>query len=487
MAEKWFPPQEELDALLRETPEFDPEEVKRRTLSKIERNGTPGGKKPMLRGLLIAAAVCVLSVSALAAANTATGGRIAAFLGLPVREQAEQTENKPAAAEKEPEPVQKPAAAPAVSALPEDSSQELDGQLAGALKIPAPQVKKLRPAVQKVDRTSEAQGLRMTVLQTLGDGKNLYVKVRFDFPESVPAADDLQFERMEAHLDDSDRWCSVVGWSVLEKSAHSATYLAEINGMTDLNGGTLTLTCNNYGRQRDADTGENEGNYFFTLEAGKPSTVLVNASGDLSTDADPVPAPDPATADEKSADGGRGVVIYRWRDGTLLLTYDGSRGPQSGTVRLRDGEPPEVLLGEEYTHPHFDIVLAGTWSQTWKVSYQDLTRSWTGRQSLFAPSLYLTHLRLGLLSLSLDFGGTLDRGDPDAAIPMTDVPQKMELTFRCRDGSAFKRVCAGYGSYEMHSEDDGTYTVSMQRPLDPPVDLTQITAVMVGGVTFPLQ
>ena len=66
MNDRFLPTEEELDALLAEAPGFDLEAVKDRVLDQVLPPAK--GRRP-LRGLLIAAVVCALSVTALAAAG----------------------------------------------------------------------------------------------------------------------------------------------------------------------------------------------------------------------------------------------------------------------------------------------------------------------------------------------------------------------------------------------------------------------------------
>ena len=70
MTENRIPTEQELDALLDRQPPFNLEAVKVRTLSRIggETERSPGRIAP-LRGILAAAVICALSVSALAATN----------------------------------------------------------------------------------------------------------------------------------------------------------------------------------------------------------------------------------------------------------------------------------------------------------------------------------------------------------------------------------------------------------------------------------
>ena len=215
-----IPTEQELDALLGEEPQFDLDAVKRRALSRIgEPAEQPRKRRLPLRGLLIAAVVCVLSAGVVAAADHATNGQITQALGIrkpEVEAVAPPAPEKAAVPEEKAPPVQPAKPKP----VPEEPP-ELDEQVAEALSIPKVQAHKLRPAVQKVGQTAEDQGVRMTVLQTLGDPSCLYIKLRFDFPETVTASGYLKFDSLNISLEDADGY----GWSetILEQDDRSIT------------------------------------------------------------------------------------------------------------------------------------------------------------------------------------------------------------------------------------------------------------------------
>ena len=191
MPSQHFLTEAELDALLRETPVFDLEAVKHRTLSRVEK-GTiqPMKKKSLLRGLLIAAVICALSISSLAVANYVMDGRIAATLG-----------------------------------------------------IGTAQAETLNSSGQNLNLTCEDQGTTMTVLQTLGDQNALYVLVRFDFPEMVELTDDMTFHDIFADFGASGGWT----YDIVDRTAHSRTYLLEIETAKNLTGQSINLTFQNFG------------------------------------------------------------------------------------------------------------------------------------------------------------------------------------------------------------------------------------------------
>ena len=242
MTENRIPTEQELDALLDRQPPFNLEAVKVRTLSRIgEQAGQPVKRRTPLRCFLIAAVICALSVSAVTAADYVTAGRLSAALG--IRKPAEEQVSEPAPppeAETPPVHTEKPAPAPEPEPAPEPP--ELDAQIAGALQVSQGQAQRLRPAVQAVEQTAEDQDVRMTVLQTLGDPACLYIKLRFDFPEEVPASEYLEFDTFNVSFDGADGY----SWSekVLERTDRSIIYLLTVKlyGQEDLNGQTVTVT-----------------------------------------------------------------------------------------------------------------------------------------------------------------------------------------------------------------------------------------------------
>ena len=108
MTEPHIPTERELDALLHEQPRFDLEAVKRRTLSRIGATAErPVKRRIPLRGFLVAAVICALSISAVAAADYATDGQITRALGIRKPQMEAVSEPSPAP-EKAPPPVLEP-------------------------------------------------------------------------------------------------------------------------------------------------------------------------------------------------------------------------------------------------------------------------------------------------------------------------------------------------------------------------------------------
>ena len=363
MTDPHIPTEQELDALLPQEPQFDLDAVKRRALSQA----TGGTKQPRktqapLRGLLIAAVICALSISAVAAVDFATDGRLSQALGIrkELPEAVSAAETPPA---EKPAPLQEPSA----PEQPVQEMPELDGQLADALQVSPGQAQSLRPAVQAVEQAVEDQDIRMTVLQTLGDSNCLYVKLRFDFPEAVPASEDLQFEKIRLSIEDLDGFASEE--TILERSAQSITYLFQIRQfqLSDAhltNGLTATVSFENYGAPHRYTADEV---VELTGEAGSPYTTILfpNGTMDWEVSEEDLAALPPETSPPFVYD--EGFTISVRTDGSKVVTYDGQHGDQRLTACLA---------------PAFDAVVTGKWEQSWTLSYQDLSRSWQGAADL---------------------------------------------------------------------------------------------------------
>ena len=110
MTDRHMPAEWELDELLSEQPRFDLEAVKRRTLARMEEtNEQPVRRRAPLRSFLLAAVICALSVSAVAAADYATNGQLTRALGIRRPQTEAVSEPEPTPEEtpvEEPEPVQ---------------------------------------------------------------------------------------------------------------------------------------------------------------------------------------------------------------------------------------------------------------------------------------------------------------------------------------------------------------------------------------------
>lgn len=477
MTEHQIPTEWELDALLDGQPQFDLDAVKRRTLSRTEAAPErPRRRRAPLRGLLIAAVICVLSISAVTAADYATEGRISTALGIrrePVAETAVEPETP---AEAEP-PVQE--AAPVQIAAPEPEPAEppeLDEQVAAALQVDTAQARRLRPAVQAVERTAEDQDIRLTVLQTLGDPSCLYVKLRFDFPAGSPLASigqgevwgpKRQFEDFSVEIEGTGY---SYGCTVLEENETSVTYLMEITGFHDsgLNGQPVTVTVKNYGMPHQYTEDEV---LHLAGEAGKPFTTIIYADGSMlweATEEDVAAVSAQVVAVPVSLPAG--FTVTRRADGNIVVSYDGLHGDQ---------------IEDAYWVPRFDTIIEGTWELSWTPLYQDTSLYWEGQASIFSPALTVTGLRVSPLSWEMDMTARELTGE---ALAWELLPYSWTMQLRRQDGSLtdipMRRAATSYKPTE-----DGLYTVTEMttgQSFDQPIDLSDVAAVVIDGVEFPL-
>ncbi|MCI2055916.1 MAG: hypothetical protein LKJ86_02100 [Oscillibacter sp.] len=520
MTDRDFLTEEELDALLPSPPIFNVGAVKERVLTQISPVEQPSAQKPsrhLWKGLLLAAAVCVLSVSCLAVADYASGGRIAAALGIvPVAKEEESASAVGQSAELVPN---KPVSVNPVKAEPEPESEpelpELGAELTNSFSFTPAQTQLLRPAAQTVNKTAVNQNVTMTVLQTLGDSQYLYIAVRFDFPEGVPVDTTYRFSDMDFLVDgqQGNSWNS----TVTECTTHSVTYLISARSFEALSGQTVTLRYSDYGfykpEEQDATT--------LTLPSGKVTIVQISADGNIvfnNTDAtvtigdkttvqvgdtsvvlgggneESAPAGENVSSEAPAAqaaptnvptrtetDEARGIITYYYADGSVLVTCDGTHGEQYLVV-ADEGTSSFRIIDDPSGHPGFNTLLPGKWEQSWTLSYQDLSKSWTGKESLFVPGYNLAALRISPLSCHLEFSGQLDLNDPDANIPY--VPD-MAVTFIMTDGSTPEQAIHLSGR-SAHTEEDGSYISVSEQRFKTPIDPSKISAVVIDGKTFPL-
>lgn len=473
MSENWhIPTEQELDALLEQAPQFDPEAVKHRTMQQIGAGqaARPRGKKLPLRGLCIAAVVCALSISALAAADHVTGGKIKQVLTI----QRTETEKAAPAPEPEPEPAaETPAPQPAPVPEPEpvkEEPPELDQQVADALNLTPVQAETLRPAVQKVEETVENRDVRMTVLQTVGDPSCLYIKLRFDFPDSVTTDIEADFDKIEFSLSGARSY----GWHhrILEQAEHSATYLIEVRDIhmngAELMGQTATLTCSNYGREIHlADK------YVqFELREGEVRIIIVDPEGNINAKATEEQVAALAAGLDSTKTTEDGFTVVYLTDGTQVVTYDGEHGIQYVTVTL--GDAPVVIPGAD---PTFKAALNGTWTQSWQLSYQDASVYWHGEAALSTPALKLTGFRLSPLSWSADF-------------TLNEYADLLSLEWEAQllhaDGSITEFPTAITARWAVDEDHDFPCSGTGGKAFDQPIDLTDVTAILIDGEEFPL-
>ena len=465
VTESHIPTERELDALLAEQPRFDLEAVKRRTLARIgETVEKPAKRRLPLRGLLLAAVLCALSVSAVAGADYVTDGRLSRALGIRKAETEAVCPPDPAPAET---PVLAKVSEPSAQ-VPEPETPELDEQIAGALQIGQSQAQQLRPAVQKVEQTAEDQGVRMTVLQTLGDPACLYIKLRFDFPEAVTAGGFLEFEDLDISLSGTGGH----GWqeTILERDDRSVTYLlsATLHSGSSLDGQTITVTAENYGHPHEYQ--ENE-IVRLTGEAGTPYTSILYPDGTIDrevTEAKLAALPPEAGATTVSS---QGFTISGRTDGSKVVSYDGQHGDQTLVV---------------YLAPSFDPVVTGRWEQSWTLCYEDLSLYWKGGAELFDPRLTMTEFRLSPLSWEARFTARELQGEELGYGLMYGRDWKAQL--RHQDGSLTdlpRYSDMGTGD----STKDGIYLLSELSTgtvFDHPIDISDVTAVIIDGHEFPV-
>lgn len=471
MTEHHIPTEQELDMLLECRPAFDPDAVKRNVLAYAAGELVrPRRRKLPVRGLLIAAVACVLSVSAITAADYATGGRISRSLGIQKQPQqvVEAEPETPLIEEKTeaavvPQPQLKPVERPAEPpVLP-----ELDEQIAEALQVTPAQKETLRPAVQNVERTAEHQDIRMTVLQTVGDPGCLYVKLRFDFPVDVAQSDEAKFDKIKFSLDRSQAY----SWSytVLERDTRSVVYLLQIKNSEDedLNGQMATLLFENYGQPVYVE----DLNAQFKLQGGEAYTIIVDPNGNIRGDAtaeDVAALPSAADTIEEREDG---FTVWYMTDGTQVATYDGNHGIRYMTVL--HGENARILTGD---NPLFKAALEGSWSQSWQLSYEDTSLYWQGEESVIDPTMTMTEFRISPLSCSAVF-------NYQTYIPYT-IYEEWNMQLLCEDGTKRELTMRSMSYFG----DDVVFParLSQTHVFETPLDLTGVKAVIIDGKEFPI-
>lgn len=463
MTEDRIPTEQELDALLSETPQFDLEAVKHRTLSRIAPPQKARKRLP-LRGLCIAAVVCALSVSAVAAGYAGDGG-IVKMLSSIRKPQVEEyaadplpdPEPTPIVTEKE-EPQPAPAPEPIPEPEPEPEPPVLDEKIAAALEVTPEQAEKLRPAVQNVDLTTQDKDITMTVLQTVGDAHRLFLTVRFDFPEAVPIADDLEFWKLQLHLDKS----TSLGYStdILERTETSVTYLFKLQGTDEpLLGQTMTVQAEDYGR----DTGVE--NNILTWATGEEVNII-HPDRRIETNATEeqlAALTSPVARTETPAEG---FTFDYLEDGTIVVYYDGTQGEQCLTIFP---EEPSVSVG----NLRFDTVIEGSWTLSWVLDYDALSLEWTGETVVFENAPPFTEITIS------PFGWR-------AVYPWDEtkyqfIPETWEAQLRHADGTLtdfpMKQVIG-------HARYDNDHVIAQL--FDEPLELSDVTAIIINGVEFPL-
>lgn len=466
MTKDRIPTEQELDALLSETPQFDLEAVKHRTLSRIAPPQKARKRLP-LRGLCIAAVVCALSVSAVAAGYAGDGG-IVKMLSSIRKPQVEEYAADPLP-NPEPTPIvtEEPQPAPAPEPVPEPEPEPeppvLDEKIAAALEVTPEQAEKLRPAVQNVDLTTQDKDITMTVLQTVGDAHRLFLTVRFDFPEAVPVLEGQEFLKMDITLEDG-RGLGY-GLNILEQTETSVTYLFDIHDYDDpLNDQAITLTVSDYGREVDLSEG------IVQLQMSEERTTIVKPEMNLIANAsaeDVAACIAPVDRTEVTEDG---FTLSYLTDGTILVHYDGAHGLRYFTYYTESGT---VYVGDD---PKYDIALEGTWSQTWMPDYQDPTLYWEGEVQLFedVPPVCKITLSPFLWQMYLT--------EWDQYL-WERWPKEWESQVRHADGTVTDLEMGS--SFPSLTGEDGAMTLARQTFKVYP-DVSDVTAIIINGVEFPL-
>ena len=462
MDELRFPGEEQLDELVREQPEFDLAAVKRRTLERI---AVPARRRPpLLRGLLAAVLICAMSASALAAADMATNGRVAAALGLRPAP-AEQTEEPVLAEAPEPEkPPEEPPVKPESVPEPEPEPPVMDPRVREALQLTEEQAERLRPAVQQVDGTSTCQDITMTVEQMTGDRNLVYIQLRFDFPEELPMSRELKFRDMDFGLDSLSWNCRVI-----DRTDRSVTYLLTLRPDEDLAGRDVTLTVEDFGYEVDRGI---EG-FCVTLREGIVTCATVDEQGNLTIENENLQVPEDLEWENGYASG-------LLPDGRRQLWYDGSRGKQ--ILYLSGGE----FATDAAQYSDFEVLVPGKWSHTWTVAYQDLSVGWSGEAAACGGKAILRSFRISPLSWEMTAEG-------DVGLMLEEWHKSFAVTLVYADGHTAELTLHGRGtsagaSYEAPpGAEDGWYVMTTSGSLETPPDLAGVTAVIYEGQTLALQ
>lgn len=453
MNEFRIPAEQELDELLTGDLQFDLEAVKRRTLSRVE----PAPRRSLpLRGLLIAAVVCGLSITALAAVSPIS------HLFKPQKVQMPEDPLSPPAVEAPepvPAPVPEPAPTPEPEPEPEPEPPVLDTKITEALELTEQQAETLRPAAQDIQKAAENQGVTMTVLQTLGDDRNLLLTVRFDFPKEVPAGEELDFKALDFHLTDGRSFGQ--SYDILERTKTSVTYLLKIwsMGQPFESGLDVTLSFSDYGYPLEFTEDH------IQLQMNGEETVLIDPKGNINANSPDLSALDIASIEERPD----GFTIFYAADGSTAVTYDGTHGLQYLTV-LDNGA---VLTGSD---PNFDTVIPGSWIQSWILDYETPSVSWTGEEGSFFKTASLTDFRLTALSWVGNFHGV-------DVIPIILAERNFwNFQILLKDGTLVPIQTSGksHGGYGACTDLRMTVYFSV------PIDLANTSAVVINGIEFPV-
>ena len=460
MNDRYIPTDQELDALLTQQPRFDLDAVKQQTLSQVQ-SRPPRRRNQPLRWLCIAAVICALSASALASVTDTPIAR----LFFPKAQMPEEPFSQPTVEEpiaEEPAPIPEPASEPEPEPEPEPAPPVLDTKIAQALEVTPEQAEPLRPAAQDVQKTAENQDVAMTVLQTVGDPSTLYMTVRFDFPESVPIGEDLDFKDVDILADGTRNFS--YSWEVVERTASSSTYLFKLSGSdVDMLGRTITVSFSDYGRPIDE---AEEYSVKFPTETAKIVIIAPDGSINGSASIEDIAA---LTSPIKCSEiPEKGSAITWYEDGTILAEYDGQNGLRYITIDLH-GDTPAVQIGDD---PSFETILAGKWEQSWVANYKDLALRWNGEATLFEATAPMTALYLSPFSWQAVFFW-------DEYLYVS-LPEKWDAQLRHEDGS----LTDFYMDWNASHGQDGIVTFS--ETFTQPMDISDVTAIFINGIEFPV-
>lgn len=278
---------------------------------------------------------------------------------------------------------------------------------------------------------------------------------------------ELEFEKLRMTFEGVDGYS--YPHSILERTETSVTYLIKVTsiGAESLNGRTATVTFENYGLPHQYTEDEV---IHLAGEAGKPYTTIIYPDGTMIWDAT---AEDIAVLPVETAqlpEPPPGFTASRRADGSIVVTYDGAHGDQ---------------MTDAYWVPRFDAVLAGKWEQSWTISYQDTSRYWTGQQSLFRPNLTATSLRISPLSWQIAF--TAENTPLESTLFSDLLPHSWPAQLRHQDGSLTDfAMTFSSGEFRPDPASSMTTLIIAGERFDQPVDLSDVTAVLIDGKEFPL-
>lgn len=424
MNDLWFPTEEELEVLAPEVPDFDLRAVKRRTL---QRTRSRSGRRTVLRGVLVAAMICLLSVSALAAANPAARGRVMEALGIARTAVQEKVPSVPEMERPAPEAVPEPVFIPEPEPAP---VYEMDEQVAEHLQVTEPLRQTLQSAGQVVQQTVENDGVKITLEQTVGDDHLLCALVRAEFPEEVTLTADMGFREVDVNA-------SFRSWKELSRGDHAITWLLTLDAAETIPGREITATLRDFGHIRDTGdrayalvpAGQATSCFFVPTGSGSYSIYTTGPSAVFRRGDTEYPAPENW---EQAVEAAGGALVQTWEDGVVSVLVHRDR-----QALVEMGAVPRVTFGEDLD-PAFETVISGTWIQTWIPDYAPVSRTWTLDRAV--GGLTVNTVTVSPLSLELEVSGSAE-----AWADMIFLEKPM-LEVRTADGMVLEPVStAKYG------------------------------------------